>query len=76
MLNALVDEALANNLDLRAALSRIDAARALLLLAQSNLAPSVNLSAGAARSRDSQSTTQAIGQPSFGAGTTTASASR
>ncbi len=68
VLNALVDEALANNLDLRAALARIDAARALLLLAQSNLAPSVNLSAGAARSRDSQSTTQAIGQPSFGAG--------
>ena len=68
VLTALIDEALANNLDLRAALARIEAARALLLFSQSNLYPSVNLRAGAARSRDSQSTTQAQGQPSFGAG--------
>ncbi len=68
VLTALIDEAFANNLDLRGAFARIEAARALLLLAQSNLAPSVNLRGSAARSRDSQSTTQAIGQPSFGAG--------
>jgi len=68
VLTALIDEALANNLDLRGALARIEAARALLLLAQSNLYPSVNLVGGASRSRDSQSTTQAIGQPAFGAG--------
>ncbi len=67
-LTALIDEAFANNLDLRGALARIEAARALLLLSQSNLAPSINLRGSAARSRDSQSTTQAIGQPSFGAG--------
>ena len=68
VLTALVDEAFANNLDLRGALARIEAARALLLLAQSNLYPSVNLRADGARSRDSQRTTQAIGQPSSGAG--------
>ena len=67
-LTALVDEANANNLDLRGALARNEAARSLLLLAQSNLYPSVNLRGGAARSRDSQSTTQALGQPAFGAG--------
>ena len=68
MLTALIDEAFANNLDLRGALARIEAARALLLLAQSNLAPSVNLRGGAARSRDSQSTTQAVGQPASAPG--------
>jgi multidrug efflux system outer membrane protein len=67
VLTALVDEAFANNLDLRAALTRIQASRALLLLAQSDLYPSVNLYGGAARSRDSQSTTRATGQPAFGA---------
>jgi multidrug efflux system outer membrane protein len=68
VLTALIEEANANNLDLRAALARIDAARALLLLAQSNLYPSINLRGGAARSRSSQSTSQAIGQPAIGAG--------
>ena len=37
VLTALVDEAIANNLDLKGSLARIEAARALLLLAQSNL---------------------------------------
>jgi multidrug efflux system outer membrane protein len=68
VLTALVDEAIANNLDLRGALARIEAARALLLLAQSNLAPSINLRAGAARSRESQSTKQSSGFPAIGAG--------
>jgi multidrug efflux system outer membrane protein len=68
VLTALIEEANANNLDLRAALARIEAARALLLLAQSNLYPSINLRGGAARSRTSQSTSQAIGQPAIGAG--------
>lgn len=50
-LTALVDEALANNLDLQAAMARIDLARANILLAQSNLFPSVNLGVGAGRNR-------------------------
>jgi multidrug efflux system outer membrane protein len=50
-LAALVDEALAHNLDLQQALARIELARAQILLAQSNLYPSVNLNAGASRSR-------------------------
>ena len=42
VLTALIEEAFANNLDLRGALARIEAARAHVLLAQSNLAPSIN----------------------------------
>ena len=56
VLTALIEEAFANNLDLRGALARIEAARADVLLAQSNLYPSINLRAGASRSRQSQST--------------------
>ncbi len=55
-LTALVDEALANNLDLKAALSRIELARAQILLAQANLYPTVNLNANAGRSRISGAT--------------------
>ena len=61
VLTALVEEAFANNLDLRGALARIEAARADVLLAQSNLAPSINLRGGASRSRQSQRTAQAAG---------------
>jgi multidrug efflux system outer membrane protein len=61
VLTTLIDEAFANNLDLKGALARIEAARADVLLAQSNLAPSINLRAGASRSRLSQSTAQAAG---------------
>ena len=68
MLTALIDEANANNLDLRGALARIEAARALLLLSQSYLYPGMDLRGGAARSRSSQSTSQAIGQPAIGPG--------
>lgn len=51
VLNQLVDEALANNLDLRASLARIEAARAQVLNAQSYLAPDINLRVDGARSR-------------------------
>ena len=55
-LTALVDEALANNLDLKASLARIEAARAQVLLAQSNLAPDINARLDPARSRISSVT--------------------
>ena len=57
VLTALVEEALANNLDLKQALARIEAARASVLLAQSYLSPSVNLNGNANRSRISANTT-------------------
>src|SRR6185369_7140601 len=63
VLTALIEEAFANNLDLKGALARIEAARADVLLAQSNLAPSINLRAGGSRSRQSQSTAAAAGFP-------------
>ncbi|HEX6138270.1 MAG TPA: efflux transporter outer membrane subunit [Casimicrobiaceae bacterium] len=53
-LNALVDEALANNLDLQAAMARIDVARAQVTLAQGDQLPIVNLGVDATRSRFSQ----------------------
>jgi multidrug efflux system outer membrane protein len=53
-LTALVDEALANNLDLRAAVARIDLARAQVKLAQKDLYPSVDLNVGANRTRSSE----------------------
>jgi multidrug efflux system outer membrane protein len=49
-----VDEALAHNLDLAAALARIETARAQVKLAQSDLYPTVNLGVGAARNRASE----------------------
>ncbi len=51
VLDQLVEEALLNNLDLRASLARIEAARANVLLAQSYLAPEINLNVDAGRSR-------------------------
>jgi len=51
VLDQLVEEALANNLDLKASLARIEAARASVLLAQSYLAPDINLNVNAGRSR-------------------------
>ena len=53
-LDKLVDEALAHNLDLAAAMARVDYGRAAVLLAQSDLYPSVNLAAGAARTRSTE----------------------
>ena len=71
----LVDEALANNLDLRVALARIEAARANVLLAQSDLYPSVNLRGGASRRASRRATAQAAGLRHPRRRTTTASAS-
>jgi multidrug efflux system outer membrane protein len=56
VLTALIDEADANNLDIAGALARIQAARAVLLVAQSNLFPNIYLRGGASRSRESQVT--------------------
>jgi multidrug efflux system outer membrane protein len=53
-LDRFVEEALANNLDLRAAIARIDLARANVLLASSSLYPSVNLGVDTRRNRTSQ----------------------
>ena len=53
-LSALVDEALANNLDLQAAIARIESARAQVELAQADLYPLVTIGADASRSRSTQ----------------------
>ncbi len=50
-LSALVDEALVHNLDLQAAMARVDLARSNVLLAQSYLYPSLDLGANASRNR-------------------------
>ena len=51
VLTQLVDEALAQNLDLRASIARIEAARSQVLLAQSYLAPSIDARFDPYRSR-------------------------
>ena len=53
-LDKLVDEAVAHNLDLAAAIARVDYGRAAVLLAQSDLYPSVDLAAGASRTRSTE----------------------
>ena len=53
-LTALVDEALANNLDLQVAIARIDVARAQVKLASADLYPSLSLGLNASRSKVSQ----------------------
>ncbi len=55
-LTVLIEETLANNLDLLAAISRIDEARANLQVARSALFPTVDAYAGAGRSRASRAT--------------------
>jgi multidrug efflux system outer membrane protein len=50
-LTQLVDEAYAHNLDLRLAMARVELARSNVLLARSDLYPSVNLEVGASRNR-------------------------
>jgi multidrug efflux system outer membrane protein len=55
-LDKLIDEALANNLDLRAAITRVDTARAQVKLSQADLYPTVDLAVDANRSRFSQQT--------------------
>jgi multidrug efflux system outer membrane protein len=53
-LDKLIDEALANNLDLRAAITRVDQARALVLRSQADLFPTIDLGAGASRVRSTE----------------------
>ena len=53
-LDKLIDEALAHNLDLAAAIARVEYGRALVLLAQSDLYPTVDITAGASRTRSTQ----------------------
>jgi len=53
-LTGYVDEALAHNLDLAAAMARVDIARANVKLASAALYPSVNLGVGASRTRSTQ----------------------
>ncbi len=53
-LDKLVEEALANNLDLKAAITRVEYGRALVLLAQSDQYPTVDGAVGASRTRSTQ----------------------
>ena len=65
-LTSLVDEALQHNLDLQAAMARIETARAQVKLAQSDLYPSLSLGANAARTRSTQVGTNPL-PPGFAA---------
>ncbi|MGH6610656.1 MAG: efflux transporter outer membrane subunit, partial [Burkholderiaceae bacterium] len=60
-LSALIEEALAANLDLRAAISRIDEARANVRLARSALYPALDADFGASRAKRSNATEFAFG---------------
>ncbi|RQU92091.1 RND transporter [Burkholderia cenocepacia] len=66
ILDRLVDTALANNLDLQAAVARIDAARAVRIGAASQGFPSVDLNAGASRQRLSASQAFPTDTPTIG----------
>ena len=55
-LDKLVDEALSNNLDVQAAITRVDTARSQVKLSQADLYPTVDLAVDANRSRFSQQT--------------------
>ena len=59
-LTRLVEEAFANNLDLRLAMARVELARSNVLLAQSDLYPSINLDVGVSRSRITEVGSQPI----------------
>lgn len=65
-LDRLVDEALAHNLDLAAAIARVEYGRALVLLAQSDLYPTVDLAAGTSRTRSTEVGTNPL-PPGYGA---------
>jgi outer membrane protein, multidrug efflux system len=65
-LDTLIDEALANNLDLQAAMARVDTARAQVKLASADLYPSLNLGVSAERSRSTQVGTNPL-PPGFAA---------
>jgi len=61
-LDKLVDEALANNLDLRLAMARVETARARVTLSQADLFPTVDLGVDANRTRSTQSGTNPLPQ--------------
>lgn len=65
-LTRLVDEALANNRDLKIAVARIEEARANLRIARSALYPSLDANAGAGRSKQSGSINLPPGTPLIG----------
>jgi multidrug efflux system outer membrane protein len=69
-LTTLIEEALAANLDLRLAVTRIDEARANLRFARSALYPSLDADFGARRARNSQSTEFVFPGPSITTGYT------
>lgn len=66
ILDRLVERALANNLDLKAAVARIDAARAVRIGAASQWFPSLDLNAGADRQRLSASQAFPTNTPTIG----------
>lgn len=59
-LDKLVDEALAHNLDLAAAITRVDFARSQVLFARSDLYPSIDVVGNASRNRSTQSGTNPL----------------
>jgi outer membrane protein, multidrug efflux system len=67
-LDAYVDAALTHNLDLAAAMARIETARAQVTLAQADLYPSANIGVGAARSRVTERSANPL-PPGYGATT-------
>jgi multidrug efflux system outer membrane protein len=62
-LTALIDEALANNLELRLAVARIEESRASLRLARQALSPSLDVDAGVNRSQVSNANTRQLPPP-------------
>lgn len=65
-IDALVDEALANNRDLARALARIDESRAALRLAAAERSPAVNAAVSGARARVSETSTPLFGASPVG----------
>lgn len=65
-LNALVEEALAANLDLRAAVARIEEARGLLQVSRSALYPTLDAQVAATRARNSAATAFPVPGPAIG----------
>lgn len=69
-LNGLIDKSLASNTDIRAAIARIEQARAQLKIAGADLLPSVDASANASRTRRNPATGGSTNETGLGAGLT------
>ncbi len=65
-LNALIEEALRNNLDLKLAAARKESARQLMRMARANLFPSLGLNAGASISENSGTTFRNVQSDDYG----------